>query len=1193
MDSHSVERWGLSLSASRPISERANSLFQYSSCERMAPQEMALSKCRPSSFKHRLELLVGAAIIATGGFTLAVHNTVTTVQIHGPLYAQIVLSKDLATDALPPPLYIVDSYLVTLELLSAPPSKQEALIGRFKQLEQDFSFKHAEWLNRLPPGELRNSLTESGQWATAFYEQWNREFLPAVIRGDTRIMADLVYGPLASLFEQHRRKILELIQLADRQRLQVEGEASSVLKERTYLLGILGLGLIGTIFLVGWLINRQISEPLMRSLQDSEEQTRSIVNSALDAIIVMDDQGRITDWNPQAEQILGWTRLEVIGRKLSDTIVPPQYREAHNRGLQHYLATGEGPALGKRLELIALRADGTEFPIELAITPLRLTSGTTFSGFIRDISERKQWEEQLRIVVESAPSGTVMVDQNGIMRMVNAEMEKIFGYPRAELLGKAVENLIPEAARHQHIKDRTEYMDRPLSRTMGTGRDLKGRRKDGSEFPADVGLRSVQTATGLVIIATIMDITERKHIETELRQAKERAEAVTVAKSQFLANMSHEIRTPMNGVLGLSELLLATQLTEKQRHLAQNVHRSGTALLEIINDILDFSKIEAGKLKLERIEFGLRQMIEEAVDLFAEPAGRKGLELTCFTPREIPDSVIGDPVRLRQILLNLVGNAVKFTAQGEVALKIRQVSTRDRTLTLQFEVADNGIGLTAEAKARLFQAFSQADASTTRRFGGTGLGLAIVKQLAHLMGGEVGVESTQGLGSTFWFTVQLELADEQTNPFAEQGLAGCRIFIVDDNPTNRYILESHVTSWGAHATVFDSAAAALKVLRGDSSNNARFDFGILDIQMPDMDGFMLAQAIKAEPGLRGIPLIALSSIDPPTDDTSTRQTPFQTWLQKPVRESQLYDCLLRLWRPTLRRAKPILHQKVERTLQTGHILLVEDNPVNQEVARGMLESLGYTVSLAENGQKAVEVAATQRLDLILMDCQMPVMDGFTATGHIRERERQAQAMRIPILALTANAMEGDRERCLAVGMDDYLSKPFTKQSLEIALSAWCPPHNQSTPTAQVAPSDTTTAVHDEETGLSPQSSSPAQIDRKAWEAITTLQQPGQPDMLHKIIGLYLTSSQGQIDTIRQSFKAENHEAMRISAHTLKSSSATLGAHRLAALAKELEETCRTDHGEQAERLIALIEVEHHNACVIFRQELTSSSKEAA
>lgn len=1151
----------------------------------MDSQEVPVSKQAPPSFKHRLGLLVGAAIIATVGFTLVVYDTVTTVQIHGPLYAQIVQSKDLAIDAFPPRLYIIDSYLVTFELLGAPPSKREALVGRFQQLEQEFIAKQDEWRVLLPLGPLRDNLIESGRWAEEFHEQWNREFLPAVERGDTITMTNLIYGPLTSRFEQHRLKILELIQLADKQRRQVEGEARSVLKKRTYLLGILGLGLLGTIFLVGWLINRQVSAPLLRSLRDSEERTRSIVNAALEAIVVMDDQGRITDWNPQAEQILGWTRSEVVGRKLSDTLVPPQYREAHSRGLQHYLATGEGPALGKRLEITALRSDGTEFPIELAITPLKLASGTTFSGFIRDISERKQWEEKLRIVVESAPSGMVLLDQNGIMCMVNAEMERIFGYPRAELLGKSVEILIPETAQHQHIKDRAAFMDQPRSRAMGTGRDLKGRRKDGSEFPVDVGLRSVQTTTGLVIIATIMDITERKHVETELRQAKENAEAATVTKSQFLANMSHEIRTPMNGVLGLSELLLATQLNEKQRHLAQSVHRSGSALLEIINDILDFSKNEAGKLKLERIEFGLRQTVEEAVDLFAEPAGRKGLELACFIPREIPDAVIGDPVRLRQILLNLVGNAVKFTARGEVALRMHQVSARDRTLTLRFEVADTGIGLTADAKHRLFQAFSQADATTTRQFGGTGLGLAIVKQLAHLMGGDVGLDSTPGHGSTFWFTLQLDLADERAVPLPERGLADCRILIVDDNPTNRYILESHMTSWGVHAVVVDSALEALKKLRSDVQENVRMDLAILDIQMPEMDGFMLAQAIKDDPRLREIPLIALSSIEPP-DDASTQHTSFQAWLRKPVRQSQLYDCLVRLWRPALHHAKPTLPQEIEQASSTGRILLAEDNPVNQEVGYGMLELLGYTVSLAENGQKALDAAATQRFDLILMDCQMPEMDGFTATEAIRNHERETgRPHPVPIIALTANAMKGDRQRCLAVGMNDYLTKPFTQHQLKNILSRWL--SQPDTSSAHGDPGSVSAEYRSDATSAS--SDATDVVDYTAWQPIRMLKRPGHPDPLGALLARYVEDSRPLVDQLRHAIASNDPATLHAVAHRLKSSSATLGALTVAAHCKALEALGRDHRTEEAPDHFRQLERDFNAVCSVFHAALNKET----
>ena len=441
---------------------------------------------------------------------------------------------------------------------------------------------------------------------------------------------------------------------------------------------------------------------------------------------------------------------------------------------------------------------------------------------------------------------------------------------------------------------------------------------------------------------------------TELTKAKDKAEAASIAKSQFLANMSHEIRTPMNGVLGMAELMLNTPLTDKQRHLADSVHRSGTALLGIINDILDFSKIEAGKLELEQLEFGLRTTVEEAVELFAEPAGKKGLDLTCFLPPEIPDSVIGDPSRLRQVLLNLLGNAVKFTPRGEVTVWVRLLAQDAQKLTVKFEVTDTGIGMTPEAQARLFTAFSQADGSTTRRFGGTGLGLAIAKQLAHLMGGDVGITSTPGQGSTVWVTVQLGCAAPRDHalPTHDQFLSGLRVLVVDDNATNRFILNTQLTSWGAESIDADTGAAALARLTQSANEGRPFDLAILDIHMPDMDGLMLAQAIKADPALCRVPLLTLSSVDNHSHSGRLEQLGFLAWLQKPVRQSALRDCLLRL-RRGVAPAPPSTAVSAPLTphLHGIHVLLVEDNAVNREVAMGLLELLGCHVDSAEDGRQ--------------------------------------------------------------------------------------------------------------------------------------------------------------------------------------------------------------------------------------------------
>jgi len=905
------------------------------------------------------------------------------------------------------------------------------------------------------------------------------------------------------------------------------------------------------------------------------------------AICRIDPQANIQDVNEAACVMLGYSKEEFrtmtvydINPDFQAEMWPEHWAELTQRGS----FSSEGHHRTK---------NGRIIPVELSFNYLRY-DGTEYNCvFIRDITEHKQAvrslehsQSLLRAFVEQTPAAVAMFDRQ--LRYVAASKRwyQDYQFGERDILGQHHNDVFHE------ILDNKQWPD-IYQRCLAGAVE----RRDEDPFPRRDGhidwLRwemrpwhDENSVIGGIIMYTEL-ITERKQTQEALLQAKEAAEGATRAKSEFLANMSHEIRTPMNGVIGMTGLLLDTDLTSEQRDYAETVRRSSEHLMDVLNDILDFSKIEAGKIDMEAIDFDLRTLVEDVGALLAEQAHAKRLELGLLVQARVPTALRGDPGRLRQILMNLVSNAIKFTERGEVAVTIdlEQTQGTNAEALVRFDVTDTGIGMTAEQCARLFQPFIQADSSTTRKYGGTGLGLAIGKQLVELMQGTIGVESTPGQGTRFWFTARFARQTGLVAPpplLSRAVLQHRRVLIVDDNATNRTILEQQTLTAGMLPESVANGEQGLARLRMAAEMGAQFDVAILDMQIPGMDGWTLARHIKDDPTISSVPLMMLTSMSQRGDAQLARAVGFVAYLTKPIRQAHLYDCLsMVLGGSSANQVQigdapaPLITRHTISEVQArlrGRVLVVEDNIVNQKVAAKMLERESYRVDVAANGQEAVEAVMQIPYALVFMDCQMPVMDGYAATREIRRREAMGKgseahtgedgsclsshaARHVPIIAMTANAMSGDREKCLEAGMDDYVTKPVRREDLETVLARWQPDRADSSAERPASPS--------EERG-----DGAASVDQAMLTDLLQLDETGE--LLTTLITLFQDETPKLLAVMQAALRRGDAAALAEAAHTLKGSSGNLGAAHMQQLCGELQTLGRanelTTAGDRLARL---------------------------
>jgi PAS domain S-box-containing protein len=883
----------------------------------------------------------------------------------------------------------------------------------------------------------------------------------------------------------------------------------------------------------------QTERALIRVVK-SEALFRAMIEQAPLGVALIDSiTGRIVEANEHYAGMAGRVREQLTSMSWTEYTHPDDLQEQ----LDNMARLNAGEISGYQMNKRYVRQDGSLIWISLTVAPVTVEAGENprHLAMTEDITERKDAEERLRCITDSAYDAILMMDPLGAITYWNPAAEQILGYRAEEVLGKNLHELMaPERYLDEYRAAFSEFQRTGHGNGIGKTRDLFAKRKNGQEIAVAVSLSAVFLKGEWHAVGILRDITPQRELEEHLHTAKQAADSANAAKSEFLANMSHEIRTPMHGMLGMAGLLLDTELNDEQRRYAEAIRNGGEYLLSLLNDTLDLLKIEAGKLQLESLDFDLHLLLEDFAALPALRAQEKGLEFICAAAPDVPENLYGDPGRLRQILTNLATNAVKFTDRGEISVQAGLLAETDSEVVIRFSVRDTGIGIAPEKRDLLFHKFTQADASTSRRYGGTGLGLAISKELTELMGGEIGVTGTEGVGSEFWFTVRMGKGGGQEYRLTQPAeIRGTHILIVDDNATNRAVLTALLTAMGLRVEATADGPSALDALRGAGNSGDPFRAAILDMQMPGVDGLQLGKMIKNDKMLKDTILVLLTSLDHREDAGELQKSGFAAYLKKPVRRSDLFKCLSGLLAAAAQPVAPSVAWPSISEMHLGQvrILLVEDNVVNQKVATVMLTKMGILVDAVTNGAEALKALETTPYDLVLMDVQMPEMDGFETTREIRNPDSGVPNKDIPVIAVTAHAMSGDRERCLQAGMNDYITKPISSQQLFKVISKWLP--------GEPAAPEAGTSIQRNEP-------EPKVFDRAAVLARLM----GDEELVQMLMESFLEDTPGLIEALRQSLAAGDASGAEHYAHSIKGASANLAADKLRRVAFEMEEALK-------------------------------------